>query len=102
MAGIAPISILRLRHSLLAYQRRCSNIILKRLILCDGAQDTANLKQESILTEPENVTPEPAPEQEKAPETDNEHSPPEENQEDDNPEENPVMNFFKTLVSDRN
>lgn len=48
------------------------------------------------------MTPEPAPEQEKAPETDNEHSPPEENQEDGNPEENPVMNFFKTLVSDRN
>lgn len=42
----------------------------------------------------------PSPEEEKAPETDNGNSQPVENQEESNPEENPVMNFFKTLVSD--
>lgn len=42
----------------------------------------------------------PGPEEEKAPETDNRNSQPVENQEDSNPEQNPVMNFFKTLVSD--
>lgn len=41
---------------------------------------------------PESVTLEPGPEKEKAPESDK--------GEDSNPEENPVMNFFKTLVSD--
>lgn len=46
------------------------------------------------------MTPEPAPEEEKAPETEDGNDPPEESQEDSNPEENPVMNFFKTLVSD--
>lgn len=46
------------------------------------------------------MTLESAPEQEEAPETDNGNSPPVENQEDSDPEENPVMNFFKTLVSD--
>lgn len=39
------------------------------------------------------------PEEEKAPETDNGNSEPADNPEDSNPEENPVMNFFKTLVS---
>lgn len=46
------------------------------------------------------MTADPAPEQEEAPETDNGDSPPVEEQEDVNPEENPVMNFFKTLVSE--
>ncbi|XP_032377176.1 breast carcinoma-amplified sequence 1 isoform X3 [Etheostoma spectabile] len=41
-------------------------------------------------TVPESVTPDPGPEKEKAPESDN--------GKDSNPEENPVMNFFKTLV----
>lgn len=41
-----------------------------------------------------------SPAEEKAPETDNGSSQPVENQEQSNPEENPVMNFFKTLVSD--
>lgn len=46
------------------------------------------------------MTLEPAPEEEQAPETEEGNSPPEESQEDGDPEENPVMNFFKTLVSD--
>lgn len=45
------------------------------------------------------MTLDPSPEEEKAPETDNGDSRPVEKQEDSNPEENPVMNFFKTLVS---
>ncbi|XP_035512630.1 breast carcinoma-amplified sequence 1 isoform X8 [Morone saxatilis] len=66
----------------------------------DPQRETANLKQESeSLTEPESVTLDPGPEEEKAPETDNGNSQPVENQEDSNPEENPVMNFFKTLVT---
>lgn len=40
-------------------------------------------------------------EEEKAPETDNGNSQPVEIQVDSLAEENPVMNFFKTLVSDR-
>lgn len=39
-------------------------------------------------------------EQENAAETFNGNSEPEENQEESQPEDNPVMNFFKTLVSD--
>ncbi|XP_051281181.1 breast carcinoma-amplified sequence 1 isoform X2 [Dicentrarchus labrax] len=66
----------------------------------DAQPETANLKQESeSLTEPKSVTLDPGPEEEKAPETDNGNSQPVENQEDSNPEENPVMNFFKTLVT---
>ncbi|XP_035863779.1 breast carcinoma-amplified sequence 1 isoform X5 [Sander lucioperca] len=52
--------------------------------------EAANLKRAS-LTVPESVTLEPGPEKEKAPESDK--------GEDSNPEENPVMNFFKTLVT---
>ncbi|XP_071333438.1 breast carcinoma-amplified sequence 1 isoform X8 [Trachinotus anak] len=66
----------------------------------DPQPETANLKQESeSLTEPESVTLDPGPVEEKAPETDNGDSQPVENQEESNPEENPVMNFFKTLVA---
>ncbi|KAG7221638.1 hypothetical protein INR49_006780 [Caranx melampygus] len=62
--------------------------------------ETANLKQESQpLTEPESVTESPGPEEEKAPETDDKDEQPAANQEDRDPEENPVMNFFKSLVS---
>lgn len=46
------------------------------------------------------MTPGQGPEEDKAPETEDGNSDPAENQEDSNPEENPVMNFFKTLVSD--
>lgn len=46
------------------------------------------------------MTPGQSPEEEKAPETEDGNSDSAENQEDSNPEENPVMNFFKTLVSD--
>lgn len=45
------------------------------------------------------MTLDPGPEEGKASETDNGNSPPVENQE-EKTEENPVMNFFKTLVSD--
>ncbi|XP_041802071.1 breast carcinoma-amplified sequence 1 isoform X3 [Chelmon rostratus] len=66
----------------------------------DPQPETANLKQESEpLRETKTATPDPRPEEEKAPETDNGNSQPVENQEDSNPEENPVMNFFKTLVT---
>ncbi|XP_074499396.1 breast carcinoma-amplified sequence 1 isoform X5 [Sebastes fasciatus] len=66
----------------------------------DQTDETANLKQETkSLTSPESVTLDPGPEEEKAPETDNGNGEPVENQEDGNPEENPVMNFFKTLVT---
>ncbi|XP_070695483.1 breast carcinoma-amplified sequence 1 isoform X2 [Pempheris klunzingeri] len=66
----------------------------------DPQLETSNLQQESeSLTEPESVTLVPGPEEENAPETDNENSRPAENQEEGTPEENPVMNFFKTLVT---
>ncbi|XP_070766662.1 breast carcinoma-amplified sequence 1 isoform X2 [Enoplosus armatus] len=66
----------------------------------DPQPETANVEQESeSLTEPESVTLDPGPEEETAPDTDDGNSQPVENQEDGNPEENPVMNFFKTLVS---
>ncbi|XP_068997900.1 breast carcinoma-amplified sequence 1 isoform X8 [Embiotoca jacksoni] len=62
-------------------------------------QEAANLQQESeSLTEPERVTPDSGPEEEKVPESDNADRPPVENQEVESQEENPVMNFFKTLV----
>ncbi|XP_036958850.1 breast carcinoma-amplified sequence 1 isoform X1 [Acanthopagrus latus] len=66
----------------------------------DPQLETANLKQEAeSLPEPESVTPGQGPEEDKAPETEDGNSDPAENQEDSNPEENPVMNFFKTLVT---
>lgn len=78
----------------------CSNIILKGEFFCHGVQETANLnhKPES-LKEPERVTPVSSPKEENVPETDNGDSEPVESKEESNPEENPVMNFFKTLVS---
>ncbi|XP_054868966.1 breast carcinoma-amplified sequence 1 isoform X17 [Amphiprion ocellaris] len=66
----------------------------------DPQQETTNQKQESEpLTLPESVTPDCGPEEENVPETDNGNSEPVESQEESNPEENPVMNFFKTLVT---
>ncbi|XP_070825001.1 breast carcinoma-amplified sequence 1 [Chaetodon trifascialis] len=66
----------------------------------DPQPETANLKRESeSLTEPESVTVDPSPEGEKAPEADDGNSQPVETREDSHPEENPVMNFFKTLVT---
>ncbi|KAL7399517.1 hypothetical protein ABVT39_025819 [Epinephelus coioides] len=59
--------------------------------------DTANLKAESTV--PESVTANAGPEEERAPETENGNGQPAENQTDGNPEENPVMNFFKTLMT---
>ncbi|XP_049437360.1 breast carcinoma-amplified sequence 1 isoform X8 [Epinephelus fuscoguttatus] len=62
--------------------------------------DTANLKAESeTSTVPESVTANAGPEEERAPETENGNGQPAENQTDGNPEENPVMNFFKTLMT---
>ncbi|XP_042265227.1 breast carcinoma-amplified sequence 1 isoform X3 [Thunnus maccoyii] len=62
--------------------------------------EAENLKQESeSLKEPESATLDPSPEEEKAPETDDGNSQPVEKQEESKPEENPVMNFFKTLVT---
>lgn len=66
----------------------------------DPQLETANIKQESeSLKEPESVSVNPGPEEEKAPETDGKDKQPVENQEDRDPDENPVMNFFKSLVS---
>lgn len=45
------------------------------------------------------MTVDPSPEGEKAPEADDGNSQPVETREDSHPEENPVMNFFKTLVT---
>ncbi|XP_042348586.1 breast carcinoma-amplified sequence 1 isoform X4 [Plectropomus leopardus] len=60
--------------------------------------ETANLKQESeASTGPESVTPDAGPEEVKAPETENGNS--QRAAEDGNPEKNPVMNFFKTLMT---
>ncbi|KAM4563910.1 breast carcinoma-amplified sequence 1 isoform 2-T2 [Odontesthes bonariensis] len=62
----------------------------------DPQQETANLKQDTEpVTEPESVTLE----SNKVPATDNGNGQPVESQEDGIPEENPVMNFFKTLVT---
>lgn len=78
----------------------CSNIILKGKFFCHGVQETANLNHEpESLKEPERVTPVSSPKEENVPETDNGDSEPVESKEESNPEENPVMNFFKTLVS---
>nr|XP_046253610.1 breast carcinoma-amplified sequence 1 isoform X5 [Scatophagus argus] len=66
----------------------------------EAQPDTANLKQESeSLTEPERVTLDQSPEEDNAPEGDQGTSRPAESQEDSKPEENPIMNFFKTLVT---
>uniref|UniRef100_UPI0037E824A6 breast carcinoma-amplified sequence 1 isoform X8 n=1 Tax=Semicossyphus pulcher TaxID=241346 RepID=UPI0037E824A6 len=70
----------------------------------DPEPEASNLEQEPVpepesLPEPESATQEPGPEEEKAPEPDNADEQPEEEQEEDIPEENPVMNFFKTLVT---
>ncbi|XP_049922138.1 breast carcinoma-amplified sequence 1 isoform X6 [Epinephelus moara] len=66
----------------------------------DAQPDTANLKAESeTSTVPESVTANAGPEEERAPETENGNGQPAENQADGNPEENPVMNFFKTLMT---
>lgn len=65
-----------------------------------GVQETANLKPDSeSLTELLSGTPDSSPEGEDALEADNGNSRPAERQEESNPEDNPVMNFFKTLVS---
>lgn len=78
----------------------CSNIILKGEFFCHGVQETTNLNHEpESLKEPERVTPVSSPKEENVPETDNGDSEPVESKEESNPEENPVMNFFKTLVS---
>lgn len=45
------------------------------------------------------MTPVSSPKEENVPETDNGDSEPVESKEESSPEENPVMNFFKTLVS---
>ncbi|XP_078025916.1 breast carcinoma-amplified sequence 1 isoform X4 [Epinephelus lanceolatus] len=63
----------------------------------DAQPDTANLKAESTV--PESVTANAGPEEERAPQTENGNGQPAENQTDGNPEENPVMNFFKTLMT---
>ncbi|XP_026224781.1 breast carcinoma-amplified sequence 1 isoform X3 [Anabas testudineus] len=60
--------------------------------------DNPQQKSES-LTEPESVTLVLSPAEEEAPEPDNGSSQSVESQEESNPEENPVMNFFKTLVT---
>lgn len=53
------------------------------------------------MTEPEvGATTESSPEEQTVPETKNGNDQPEESREESEPEENPVMNFFKTLVSD--
>lgn len=45
------------------------------------------------------MTQDPDPEEQKAPESDNGNTELVEDQKEKNPEQNPVMNFFKTLVS---
>ncbi|XP_072223197.1 breast carcinoma-amplified sequence 1 isoform X2 [Leuresthes tenuis] len=66
----------------------------------DPQQETANLKQDSEpVTEPESVTLDSSPDCNKVSATDNGNGQPVESQEDGIPEENPVMNFFKTLVT---
>ncbi|XP_010764443.1 breast carcinoma-amplified sequence 1 isoform X4 [Notothenia coriiceps] len=61
---------------------------------------TANLKQESeSLPEPESVTLDLCPVEETAPETVNGNIQPVETQKASKPEENPVMNFFKKIVT---
>ncbi|XP_027866808.1 breast carcinoma-amplified sequence 1 isoform X3 [Xiphophorus couchianus] len=64
-------------------------------------QETANVKQESEpVTEPEvGATTESSPEEQTVPESENGNNQPEESREESELEENPVMSFFKTLVS---
>ncbi|XP_033987652.1 breast carcinoma-amplified sequence 1 isoform X3 [Trematomus bernacchii] len=66
----------------------------------DPQTGTANLKQESeSLPEPESVTLDLCPVEETAPETVNGNIQPVETQKASKPEENPVMNFFKKIVT---
>ncbi|XP_034058466.1 breast carcinoma-amplified sequence 1 isoform X5 [Gymnodraco acuticeps] len=66
----------------------------------DPQTGTANLKQESeSLPEPGSVTLDLCPVEETAPETVNGNIQPEETQKASKPEENPVMNFFKKIVT---
>lgn len=66
-----------------------------------GPQETANLKQEPapVLEPKSENAPESGPEKERDPETENGNAQPVPVHEESNPEENPVMNFFKTFVS---
>ncbi|XP_015224802.1 PREDICTED: uncharacterized protein LOC107081103, partial [Cyprinodon variegatus] len=70
-------------------------------VLTDPPQEPANVTQESApVTEPEiGATAESGPEEETVPEREDGNAEPEENREEGDPEENPVMNFFKTLVT---
>ncbi|KAF3860903.1 hypothetical protein F7725_001158 [Dissostichus mawsoni] len=66
----------------------------------DPQTGTTNLKQESeSLPEPESVTLDLCPVEETAPETVNGNIQPVETQKASKPEENPVMNFFKKIVT---
>ncbi|XP_029911523.1 breast carcinoma-amplified sequence 1 [Myripristis murdjan] len=66
----------------------------------DPQPDTADIKQDSESPqEPESVTLDPSPEEEKIQETDKENNQDVQKEEDSSTEENPVMNFFKTLVT---
>ncbi|XP_078144675.1 breast carcinoma-amplified sequence 1 isoform X5 [Centroberyx gerrardi] len=66
----------------------------------DPQPETADIKQDSeSFKEPASVTLDPSPEEGKTEETDKENNQPVESQEDSHTEENPVMNFFKTLVT---
>lgn len=87
--------------TLLAYQAPLLQHNSQRGILCvGGVQEATKLKQESVpLTAPENLSGESEEEGNKAPELDGQIA---EDPEDKTQEENPVMNFFKTLVSDTN
>ncbi|MED6244762.1 hypothetical protein ATANTOWER_023617 [Ataeniobius toweri] len=64
-------------------------------------QETANIKQESEpVTEPEiGATSESSPSKETVPDSENGNAQPAESRGESDPEENPVMNFFKTLVT---
>ncbi|XP_071398010.1 breast carcinoma-amplified sequence 1 isoform X4 [Centroberyx affinis] len=66
----------------------------------DPQPETADIKQDSeSFKEPDSVTLDPSPEEGKTEETYKENNQPVESQEDSHTEENPVMNFFKTLVT---
>ncbi|XP_041860830.1 breast carcinoma-amplified sequence 1 isoform X4 [Melanotaenia boesemani] len=66
----------------------------------DAQQETANLQlQSEPVTEPDSLTADSGPEEDKVPKADHGNGQTVENQEESNPEENPVMNFFKTLVN---
>ncbi|KAM4571348.1 breast carcinoma-amplified sequence 1 isoform 1-T1 [Fundulus diaphanus] len=70
-------------------------------LLTDVQQETADAEQESEpVTEPEiGATTQSSPEEETVPESENGNGRPAERREESDPEENPVMNFFKTLVT---